>query len=63
MPLPPEELELLRRASDEAEATLRLSGLHLGEFGQSIKARILSGEITTEQAQAEIHAHFCNRDK
>jgi hypothetical protein len=42
----------------EAEATLRLEGLTPSAFFQTIKARLLNGEITTDQSIAEIDAHY-----
>ncbi|MGA3371901.1 MAG: antitoxin VbhA family protein [Terracidiphilus sp.] len=55
--LKPEEREKLEHGFAEAEASLFLSGLQVSDFGLTIKARILAGEITFEQGQDEILAY------
>ena len=42
----------------EGEASLRLEGLRPSVFGLSLKERVLSGEITLEQAERELSAHY-----
>jgi hypothetical protein len=55
--LPTEEREKLERGFAEGEASQRLEGLDLGEPYWTIKARILTGEITFEQGLEEIAAY------
>ena len=55
--LQPDEKEKLERGFAEGEASLFLSGMKPTEFGYSVKDRILAGEITIEQGEAEIVAH------
>ena len=47
----------------KAEASLRLEGMDPGEtpLYESVKARILSGEITYEEGRAEILIHYQKR--
>jgi hypothetical protein len=47
--LQPDEKQTLERGFAEAEASLFLSGMKPTEFGYSVMARILAGEITLEQ--------------
>jgi hypothetical protein len=56
--LQPDEKEKLERGFAEGEASLRLEGLTPTPFGQSLKARVLAGEISIEQAGAELRAHY-----
>jgi hypothetical protein len=56
--LQPDEREKLERGFIEAEASLFLSGLTVSENFLTIKARILSGEITIDQGQKEILAYY-----
>jgi len=56
--LQPGELEKLERGFAECEASLFLSGLKVSDFGLTVKARILAGEITFDQALDEICAHY-----
>jgi hypothetical protein len=42
----------------EGEASLLLEGLKPTAFGRSLKQRVLSGEISIEQAEAELRAHY-----
>jgi hypothetical protein len=56
-----DEREKLERGFAEGEASLFLSGMKPSEFFLTVKARILSGEITFEQGEAEIFAHHRNR--
>jgi len=48
----------LERGFAEGEASLRLEGLEPTSFGLSLKERVLSGEISIEQADAELRAHY-----
>lgn len=59
--LQPEERDKLERGFAEAEASLFLSGMKPSEFGYSVMARILAGEITIEQGEDEIVAHHRSR--
>jgi hypothetical protein len=54
--LQPDEREKLERGFIEAEASLFLSGFTVSENFHSVKARILSGEITIDEGQEEILA-------
>ncbi len=45
-------------AFKEAEASLRLEGLKSSPHFESLKTRVLDGEITTEQAKTESLAHY-----
>ena len=56
-----DEREKLERGFAEAEANLFLSGMKPSDFSLAVKARILAGEITFEQGEAEIFAHYRNR--
>ncbi len=51
-----DEKEKLERGFAEGEASQRLEGIEPGEPYLSVKARILSGEITFEQGIAEMAA-------
>lgn len=42
----------------EGEANLLLEGLKPTSFGLSLKKRVLAGEISIEQADAELRAHY-----
>ena len=42
----------------EGEASLRLEGLRPSAIGLSLKERVLSCEITLEQAERELSAHY-----
>jgi hypothetical protein len=55
--LQPDEKKKLERGFVEAEASLRLEGLTPTDNFFAVKARILAGEITFEQGEAEILAH------
>ena len=55
--LPADEKEKLERGFAEGEASQRLEGIEPGEPYLSVKARILSGEITFEQGLEEIAAY------
>ena len=52
----------LERAFSEAEASLQLEGLQPTAFGKSLKDRLLSGEITLAEAEAEFQAHYLAAD-
>lgn len=52
-----DEKKKLERGFAEGEASVRLEGLEVGEPYLTVKARILSGEITFEQGLEEIAAH------
>jgi hypothetical protein len=56
--LQPDEKEKLERGFAEGEASLRLEGLHPTSFGLLLKQRVLAGEISIEQAGAELNAHY-----
>ncbi|MGA2086140.1 MAG: antitoxin VbhA family protein [Terracidiphilus sp.] len=56
--LPPDEKEKLEPGFAEGEASLFLEGLKPTSFGLSLKERVLAGEISIEQAEAELCAHF-----
>jgi hypothetical protein len=56
--LQPEEKEKLERGFAEGEASLFFEGLKPTPFGQSLKERVLSGQITLEQAEDELCAHY-----
>jgi len=53
-----DERKKLERDFIEAEASLALEGFHPSEFGVSLKTRVLAGDISLEQAQAELLAHY-----
>ena len=53
-----DEKEKLERGFAEGEASLLLEGLKPTTFGLSLKERVLAGEISIEQAQAELSAHY-----
>ena len=53
-----DEREKLERGFAEGEASLFLSGMRPTEFGYSVMNRILAGEISCEQGQDEILAHY-----
>lgn len=53
-----DEKEKLERGFAEGEASLLLEGLKPTTFGLSLKERILAGEISIEQAQVELSAHY-----
>jgi hypothetical protein len=52
------EREKLERGFAEGEASLRLEGLEPTPFGVALGKRVLAGEISIEQAQAELSAHY-----
>lgn len=56
--LQPDENEKLERGFAEGEANLLLEGLKPTSFGMSLKKRVLTGEISIEQADAELRAHY-----
>ena len=56
--LPPDEKEELERGFAEGEASLFLEGLKPTPFGLSLKERVLAGEISIEQAEAELCARY-----
>ena len=56
--LQPDEKEKLERGFAEGEASLLLEGLRPTPFGQSLKERVLAGEISIEQAEAELLGHY-----
>jgi hypothetical protein len=53
-----DEKEKLERGFAEGEASLRLEGLEPTSFGVSLSKRVLAGEISIDQAEAELHAHY-----
>jgi hypothetical protein len=53
-----DEKEKLERGFAEGEASLRLEGLEPTPFGVALSKRVLAGEISIEQAQAELSAHY-----
>jgi hypothetical protein len=54
----PEEKAKLEEAFSEAEANVRLEGLEPTPFAQAIKDRVLVGDISLEQAEAELCNHY-----
>ena len=56
--LVPDEKEKLEHGFAEGEASLLLEGLKPTAFGLSLKQRVLGGEISIEQADAELCAHY-----
>ncbi len=52
------EKERLEHGFSEGEASLLLEGLKPTSFGHSLKDRVLAGEISLEQADAELCAHY-----
>lgn len=56
-------LQLLLAGFRKAEASLRLEGIDPSgtPLYESVKARLLSGEITFDEARAEILAHYKKR--
>jgi hypothetical protein len=56
--LPADEREKLERGFAEGEASLLLEGLEPTSFGQSLKERVLAGEISIRQAEAELSDHY-----
>jgi hypothetical protein len=56
--LQPNDKEKLVRGFAEAEASLLLEGLTPTAFGHSLKDRVLSAEISIDQAEAELRAHY-----
>lgn len=56
-------LQMLLAGFRKAEASLRLEGMDPSgtPFYESVKARILSGDITFDEGRAEIRAHYQNR--
>jgi hypothetical protein len=56
--LQPDEKEKLERGFAEGEASLRLEGLKPTPFGLSLRDRVLAGEISIEQAEAESCSHY-----
>jgi hypothetical protein len=53
-----DEESKLKRGFVEGEASLLLEGLKPTAFGMSLKKRVLAGEISIEQAEAELRAHY-----
>lgn len=53
-----EEREKLERGFAAGEASLSLEGLTPTPFGFSLRERVLAGEISIEQAEAELSARF-----
>ncbi|BBQ86870.1 hypothetical protein WP3W18E02_P100010 (plasmid) [Klebsiella sp. WP3-W18-ESBL-02] len=49
----------------KAETSLRLEGMDPSgkSLYESVKARILSGELTFDEGRAEIRAHYQKREK
>jgi hypothetical protein len=56
--LPADEREKLERGFAEGEASLLLEGLAPTAFGLSLRERVLSGEISIDQAEAELSDHY-----
>jgi hypothetical protein len=56
--LKPGEKEELEQGFAESEASLLLEGLRPTSFGQSLRERVLAGEISLEQADAELRARY-----
>lgn len=56
-------LELRLTGFRKAEASLRLEGLDPSgtPLYESVKARLLSGELTFDEARVEIRAHYQKR--
>jgi hypothetical protein len=52
------EKEKLEHGFAEGEASLSLEGLKPTEFGISLRERVLSGELSIEQAEAELLTHY-----
>jgi hypothetical protein len=53
-----DEKEKLERGFAEGDASLRLEGFEPTPFGISLKERVLAGQISIEQAEAELQAHY-----
>jgi hypothetical protein len=53
-----DEKEKLEHGFVEAAASLRLEGLEPTPFGVSLSKRVLAGELSIEQAQTELSAHY-----
>jgi hypothetical protein len=53
-----DEKAKLERGFAEGEASLLLEGFRPTPFGMSLKERVLSGEISLEQADAELRAQY-----
>ena len=53
-----DEKEKLEHGFAEGEASLLLEGLKPTAFGQSLKERVLAGEISIDQAEAELRVHY-----
>jgi len=53
-----DEREKLERGFAEGEASLLLEGFRPTSFGMSLKERVLAGEISLEQADAELRAQY-----
>ena len=58
MKLSADEKDKLERGFAEGEASLRLEGLEPSSYGVALSKRVLAGEISIEQAQAELSAHY-----
>ena len=56
--LPADERKKLESGFAEGEASLRLEGLAPTSFGLSLRDRVLSGEISVDQAEAELSDHY-----
>ncbi|MCH9408889.1 antitoxin VbhA family protein [Pantoea agglomerans] len=56
-------LQLRLTGFRKAESSLRLEGMDPSgtPFYESVKARLLSGELTFDEARAEIRAHYQKR--
>jgi hypothetical protein len=54
----PDEKEKLERGLSDGEASLALEGLKPSAFGLLLKERVLAGEISLDQAAAELRAHY-----
>jgi antitoxin HigA-1 len=53
-----DERQTLKQAFESAEASLLIEGLTPSAHYASVKARVLSGEITYEQGRSEILASY-----
>jgi len=56
--LQPDEKAKLERGFADGEASLLLERLKPTSFGFSLKDRVLAGEISIEQAEAELCFHY-----
>lgn len=53
-----DEKAKLEHGFAEAEASLLLEGMRPSPFGFSLKQRLMSGEISVDQAESELRAHY-----